>query len=703
MANIIRRLTKLDMNEAIKANFRIRNYESSDWINWRRSSLSLRQYYFGQQYDSETLKTLQEKKQYTITVNRIRKAISGIAGLLTANMPQFKCVPVGSEDHAMAELASKILDVTWNNNKGLEVWRKTVLQGLRDNLGWIHVKPDGKGGIKYVNVPLEHVIVDPKSRDPLFADAEYIYYYKWISTEQASRIYNIPIEELIQDNTEQWTEQLDANGKVLSPHPMLSDDKKYVGVYEGYKKVVSYETVKDEQGNVIGFGKRLKDKIVVETSIGYSYLVTEELPEDIEDYPWIPIYAEHAENPYTYGESHFLKEYQDIINKSVGIMTYNAQLTSNPKVFVYEDSIPDEDQEGFNEKFSAPGSVIKLSGDGKDVAPPIIVGGQPLSSAWYGMIELFFRIFEEASISNQVLGLRDSNASAPKHSLLEQREMVFDSFKILIGHIETALQQLGKVTLQYTKAYTDMNCILRIVDKGKIKETLKLKQQVDFDNPQQVEMYKKQKLDSGVSIFEIDKEIAAAKDSIAKGEAVVKLINDPKSLDVDIHVIPNSYAPSYQMAKFDMKTKLYTMGVVDNESVLEDAPIDNKEQTTERVSLNNRLMSANKQLEYELEEARRTIAQQQQTIMNGQMDQALFKHEAKMDKQYTQTRAKDSANVKIARSQLRSNLNAITAQAKIAELEGQVSKLKSMITEDIKEDIEETYNIDEILQTQQGE
>ncbi len=627
-----RTLTRMEPKEAYDAYSRLAYYENSDYIIWRKQSLGLREFYFGNQWTEEDKATNAERGQYTLTVNRMRKAINGMVGMVTANMPEFKCVPVGTEDTATAELASKILKVVWNNSNGLNTWRKAVMQGVRDNLGWIHVKQDDRNNTTFVNVPLERVMVDPKSTDSLFRDAEYIYHIKWIPLDAASRLYGINPSEFSTSTPDTWDTFRSASDDTINPHPAISADKLYVKVSEGYKRVV--ENVYDENKRWTG---ETTVKMIKETIIGYEHVFTEELPEQITEYPWIPIYSEDTENPLKLGEGHFLMEYQKIINKSFGIMMLNAQLASNPKVFVWEDTIPDDNMDKFEDSYARAGSVNVLAGDGKDGQAPIIIGGQPINSAWFDMLKMLLNLFEQASLPAQVLGHKDSNDKQHSSHILEQKEAVMDSLKLMLGHIDAGLQQLGKVVLQYTKAYAGTDKILRIVNAGKIEEELRLNQQkgLNPDDPATVNAYMSQRTQEGVSIYEVQNEITKAKESMNTAKAINVIINDTSSLDVDVFVVPGSYAPSYSMAKYAVKKELFQMQAVDNEALLEDAPLENKDTIIARVSQNKQLLSANAALGHEIEKMQGTITTLNEAIAKGKIDNITISHDGKMDKLYT--------------------------------------------------------------------
>ena len=132
---------------------------------------------------------------------------------------------------------------------------------------------------------------------------------------------------------------------------VYSYDKLYVNLYECYRREF-YRT--EDTGEV-------RSKIIKDTVIGFRHSFREELPSPISEYPIIPVYVEDTENPYKRGEIHFLKDLQKFINKSYGVVLLNAQLMSNPKVFLRETDIPSADIEEFEDNYANPGSVSVLT------------------------------------------------------------------------------------------------------------------------------------------------------------------------------------------------------------------------------------------------------------------------------------------------------------------------------------------------------
>ena len=180
------KLKKLNTEESAEVFQRISAYECSDYVNYKTDCAENRDMTFGNQWTETEKETIEARGQYALIINKLRKAINGIVGLMTASHPKFRVVPVGRDDAQMAALASMLNDWVWSNSGGLQTFRKAVKRGARDNIGYLHVIYSKDGKVKFVPLSYDDVVVDPNSKDPLFDDAYEIFITKWVPIKNST-------------------------------------------------------------------------------------------------------------------------------------------------------------------------------------------------------------------------------------------------------------------------------------------------------------------------------------------------------------------------------------------------------------------------------------------------------------------------------------------------------------------------------------
>jgi len=553
-----------------------------------------RSFYFGNQLTADELSDIQDRGQFPYSINKVRKAIRGISGMLAASLPKFKLVAVGETDNEKVALCNDLIDWVWRNSDDIQGFSRIVKRAAIDNISYFHVIKDRRGMIKYVPLTFEDVVVDPASKDSLFRDAYRISIKKYIPVELAKALYGI--QSMVYDAPVSWMDMQSDGSSQSFLGKMFSADKLYVLVYETYRK--QYVAREDGFADI---------RIIKDTLVGFNDMFTETLPKSITEYPIIPVYVEDTENPYKLGEVHFMKGIQKFINKAYGVALYNAQLLSNPKVLIRETDVPNMDIKAFEDNFSTPGAIGVLAGNAGD---PIIVQGQPLNSAFFMMYQDAVMQFEQATIPGDVVGYQKGFGERSSSHLLDIKESVLDSFKDFAGNIEKAVSQLGKVALQYVQAYVNQERIIKILDSDqRYKEiAVNKKQGLNMEDPQSIDRYVNMLTQKQVPEQEIERLLSAAAENKEVADNISYLINNVEDLNFDVYVIPGSYSPTYKMAMLRLMMELYEMQAVDNTAVLELAPVGNRDDLIERFSENRRLFAENENLTAKVEAIESTLA-----------------------------------------------------------------------------------------------
>jgi len=435
----ISNLKKLDIQKAYELWRKLSNYGSARWNTWHAECLTNRAFYYGQQYTDAEIETITERGQYNIVINKIRKSIRGLAGLVSAALPKYRLVPVSDGDEYTAVLGNKLLDWSWQHSGGIQTFRTVIKNALVDNIAYFYVFLSTKGIVKFIPLTFDDVMVDPASKMPMFEDAEMVIIRKYVPTTYIKQVYGIePTYELpqpvyvtgqtaVDQDIETTQEVWDFMSKVFST------DKTYCMMYTCFSKEYEYNP------NTLEQVAKIKKTVV----LGYQHVYETYLSPKITEYPIIPVYVEKGENPYTKGEVSFLTELQRFINKSFGVSLLNAQISSNPKVFMRETDIPGADISAFEQHYARPGSINILTAGAE---APIIVQGQPLNTAFFTMYQEAKMEMEYNTIPNQLMGVTDSSKQAygQANDLLGMKETALDAFKDFTSNVDMSCTQLGK-------------------------------------------------------------------------------------------------------------------------------------------------------------------------------------------------------------------------------------------------------------------
>lgn len=610
---------------------KLSSYDSPLAVEWRRQCLDNRKFYEGDQYTTEELEKIAERGQYNIVINKIRKAVKGLMGLVSSAIPKYKLVPVGASDEIKASLGNQMLDWVWGGSEGLHVYRRAIKSALVDNLAFLHVVYGRDNKVKFVNLEYDDVIVDPVSKDPMFSDAEMIVVRKYLPVATVKKLYGMGDEELCFEIPRPFYDEFVKDPLDLRHQDFLSKvyshDNQYVHVYECYRK----EYGDDPDTPYI---------IVKETVLGYMHMFREELPKVITEYPIVPLYVEGYSNPYKRGEVHFLKDLQRFLNKVYGVTILNAQLSSNPKAFVRQRDIPRGNLDEFQETYNKPGSINVISDDGE---PPIIVHGQPLNNAFFNLYMDAKQEFEYLTMPAELLGYTNNNSGyTSSSSLLEIKENTLDSMKDFISIIEMACSRLGLVSLQYVQAYVGKDKLINITDmEGRINSIeVNKKQGLDVDNDQSVAQFIKAQEQNEVPEEEIQAMLAKAKEDSEYMKSLDYVINETDFSMFDVRVVPGSYSPTYMMSMLRLMMELVQTGSVDPSVPLDYIPAENKAELKERFDTIKILNGQVASLEEELEMMKRIVEDRNKKLMDSNIGSAADKAKLRLDKTYQEVRIK---------------------------------------------------------------
>lgn len=642
--------------------------------NYIKQSIENKEFTEGQQFTKKERDGMLNIGQYPFVINRIAKYIRTLVGLFVSGAPTFVSKPFGSEDNVVSDITNKIFKYVSKNSRGLSQIRRAFRSGLGTNIGWCMVTVDDYGRVVYKYHPMQYYCVDPDSTDPYYRDARWIYIHRYLHKSDITKMYGLKPEEIQVDAPVDLSQLYDAAGQKV-PTVLKSDDIDYVRVIEGMHQIVTRKFDKLPNGDLY-FTGNIDRKFIKETLLGYKHVYIEQVPDNIKHHKDIPVYFEDSDTPYKRGLTHYFKETQKLLNKCFAIMTFSAQLTANPIVFVYTDTLHDEDKKTFEEKLVTPGAAIYLKAvDGQRVAPVFKQPGQT-NTAWFDMVQMLFRMFDFEGFNSQYFDM-DSKAQNRTSALIGSHESMMNSIREQINIFDGFLESLAVSVLEYFFEYTPLREIHRAVGIDAHKKELEkyLKDyQLDPDDPKTIAEFSQRYADT-MAPERIEDIIARAKEHSEYIKTLDRMIKDRNFIDYDISVESGSYFPSHSVYQFLIKWELYQNRLIDDESLLEDVPLANKDRIKSRMSTIQKLMTQVENVTEQNEDLLSENKQLKDSLYETEVKVKMAEHEGKLGKDYTDKRAKGSRDLKVANVRHIGNLRSIEkdiqyqGQLKLAELD----------------------------------
>jgi len=634
-------------------------------------SSGCRDMFFGQQLTDEEEQMMKDRNQFIITINKIRTSINDMASLLTSNLPEFKANPMGENDTIESDIYNRLLKWVFNNSKGNLFFRDYIKSGLRDNISWCYVYVEGKK-ILLKKLNYNEVIVDKTSTDIMMRDARFMYVEKYLPEDVLKATYGI--DGLAYGLPEKARGMNSDTGYVIQLNALYDEEKRYFKVFEGFRK----ESYKDDDGEI-------KDKIIMETIIGTSHVIRQDMDKSITNIPLVPFFSEATGTPYPLGEAYFLQQLQKFTNKTYGVVLLNAMNTSSSKVFLREADIIGNDRGKLQREYNGPGNLIILAGDSQNSMPPTVISGQPLNQSFFTLYQdaqnqiRANTIPEQASFGNQ--GMQE------KLEMEQYYDMAMNRLKNISVIMEEALSLIGTIVIQFVKAYIPGETILSVVDADKIKDVISLNNQVNFENDASIEQYKAT-LAKQIGDIKAQAKVLEMKSKFKYAKAATGIINSTKDLSEDICIVAGSYEPSFNAHKFSLMYDFYQTGLIkDVKSVLRYAPIDNKDELFEREDLIANLAQQSESLQQALEEKDQELKQMKKKLEDMGVTVLTTEHKAKLDKQYGDTRAALRVQKIMANANVMGKVKDVNHNIELTAKEKEIDKLQELVGEVAKDKV----------------
>lgn len=152
----------------------------------RKASEQARDYYDGKQLTAAERKTLQDRGQPDVIINRIAPKIDYLVGYEASNRTDPRAYPRNPTDEDAAEAATDALryveDKTNLDQKLTTAWENMLVEGF----GGVELTVDeASGEIDVVEWDWDRLFYDPHSRKPCFSDARYVGGVIWMDADEA--------------------------------------------------------------------------------------------------------------------------------------------------------------------------------------------------------------------------------------------------------------------------------------------------------------------------------------------------------------------------------------------------------------------------------------------------------------------------------------------------------------------------------------
>lgn len=230
---------------------------------WAAHAQEDREFRLGKQWTAEQKRTLEERGQAPIVVNRIHPAVEAAKAMLTSNRPSFRVSPREDSDNKVAQVMNGLLEYIWQISDGTAAMRSVIDDYYVTGMGALLIYQDpmsdmNRGDVKVKDVDPLDIYIDPNSRDRLCNDAESIIISRLYTKDQAIRLYPMyekAIKNAASDNftTDRPATVREDSGEVTFPEDVTTqtlstfgESDEYIRGYERYyKEMFDYYLVRE--------------------------------------------------------------------------------------------------------------------------------------------------------------------------------------------------------------------------------------------------------------------------------------------------------------------------------------------------------------------------------------------------------------------------------------------------------------------------
>lgn len=537
-------------------------------------------YFHNKQWTDEEVEDLAERGQFPLTINKITPILLQKIAQLGEHRPTLKALPLHKAANQQAVLWSHMIEYVLQQSEfplvDLAVKQAHAVKGI----GWYHVfiddaADDGRGEVKVGQEQPQHIWVDPNSRKPDFSDADHIIICKELTFNQALQMFPNEKKKLnkaatkysTQAPAEESTDSYDEEGYfIVRPgthkYTPINDARK-VMILERYSKVVmNYWVVRNVAGKFMRVVPEkayndqfrndpawravpIKRRRVVKTiSAGEDVLLgTYTLPT--EHYPLIPIPNYWTGTPFPISDITYLRGMQDEVNKRRSLLILNAALASSNKWLYEKGSI---DEEVWNQSAALPNAKLPYK---FGYNAPIPVQPMPIPSALAYLEETAKHDMEAMAGSFAVSHGDASQAPDTYAATMAIEEFGARRLAPSLEMFNHAKSQLGRVIISFAQHLYKMPKFIRIVGskESELVEFYVNERRVDPDT-------------NNIVVF-----------------------NEVDGGRYDVVIASGHRLPTNRTADFLMYKDLFTLGAIDNQALLEQTDLKDRDEIIKRMSM----------------------------------------------------------------------------------------------------------------------
>jgi len=239
-----------DIVESTQSTWKTYSQKRELWAEHAQEDAEFR---LGKQWTAQQTKTLLERGQAPIVVNRIHPAVESAKALLTSGRPQFRVSPREDSDNKVAQAFNGLLEYMWYISDGTQALRNVIDDYYTMGMGAMMVYIDplkdyGRGEVCIKDIDPLDVYIDPNSRDRLGDDAENIIVSRLFTKEQATQMYPMYKEAIDNAESDMYTDRpqttrTDSKGIIFpedtetKTQSTWGKESEYIRGYERYYKI----------------------------------------------------------------------------------------------------------------------------------------------------------------------------------------------------------------------------------------------------------------------------------------------------------------------------------------------------------------------------------------------------------------------------------------------------------------------------------
>lgn len=239
-----------DVVESTQSLWKTYSQKRDKWATQAQEDAEFR---LGRQWTAEQRRILLERGQAPLTVNRVHPAVEAAKALLTSGRPQFRVSPREDSDNKVAQVFNGLMEYMWYISDGIQALRNVIDDYYTMGMGAMMVYIDplkdyGRGEVMIKDIDPLDVYIDPNSRDRLGDDAENIIISRLFTKEQASLMYPMYKDAIMNaaselDTDRPTTTRVDDKGIIFpedtetKTEATFGKESEYVRGYERYYKV----------------------------------------------------------------------------------------------------------------------------------------------------------------------------------------------------------------------------------------------------------------------------------------------------------------------------------------------------------------------------------------------------------------------------------------------------------------------------------